>query len=201
MKKKLIILFFVFLFALSMHAKIKFGVRGGYDISKMELSTNVLDASHRNGNFIGPTMKVDLIAGLDIDLSLLYDAKDVNISNFEGESATISKKSALLQVNLRRGFGFGDTSDVFVFAGPQWDFTLSSRNRSLFDGEGHLRWKDAPMSVNVGIGAMVFGTLELKASYNIACDAVSDVTMKYIVDQIRESPKGSTWNIGLAVYF
>lgn len=200
MKKLLTFLFLLFVCVISAQSKINFGVKAGYDITKMELSSNVLDAHHRNGNYIGPTMKVDLLAGFDIDASLLYDAKDVAICNFQGESANVSKKSAQLQLNLRKGFGFGDLSDIFVFGGPQWEYDLGKRHHDIFE-DGHLRWKEAVLSINVGVGAMIFGTLELKAAYNIACDAMSDVTMKYIVDEIRESPKGSTWQLGISVYF
>lgn len=200
MQKLFTLILCCFAYVITAQAKIKFGVKGGYDISKMELSTNVLDASHRNGNYIGPTMKVDLLAGFDIDLAAIYDAKDLNVHDFEGNSENLSKKSAILQANLRKGFGFGDTSDIFVFAGPQWEFTLGNKNRDIFNG-GHLKWSDAVMSINVGIGAMLFGTLELKAAYNIASDPTSNITMKYIFDEIKESPKGSTWQLGLAIYF
>lgn len=184
----------------SMQAKVKYGVKVGYNISKMELNTNVFDASHRNGFYLGPTMKIDLLAGFDFDMALFYNRIESNVSNFLGDQENVGRSSGAFQINLRKGFGFGDTSDVFIFAGPQWDLNFSKRDWDVFDG-GHLRWSETVMSVNVGIGAMLFGTLEAKVSYNIACDSASDITFRYITDEIRESPKGSTWQLGLAVYF
>ncbi len=184
----------------SMQAKVKYGVKVGYNISKMELNTNVFDASHRNGFYLGPTMKIDLLAGFDFDMALFYNRIESNVINFLGDQENVGRSSGAFQINLRKGFGFGDTSDVFIFAGPQWDLNFSKRDWDVFDG-GHLRWSETVMSVNVGIGAMLFGTLEAKVSYNIACDSASDITFRYITDEIRESPKGSTWQLGLAVYF
>lgn len=186
--------------ALSVQGKLKYGAKMGYNISKMELNSNVFDASHRNGFYLGPTMKVDLLAGFDFDMSALFNRIETNIGNFIGENENVGKSSLAFQINLRKGFGFGDTSDVFVFAGPQWDLNLSKRDHDVFNG-GHLRWSEMVTSINVGLGAMLFGTLEAKVSYNIACNSASDITFRYIMDEIKESPKGSTWQLGLVVYF
>lgn len=193
-------LFLVLSCALSVQGKVKYGAKMGYNISKMELNSNVFDASHRNGFYLGPTVKIDLLAGFDVDMSALFNRIESNVGSFTGENENVGKSSLAFQMNFRKGFGFGDTSDVFVFAGPQWDFNLSKRDHDVFNG-GHLRWNEVVTSVNVGIGAMLFGTLEAKVSYNIACNNTSDITFKYIMDEIRESPKGSTWQMGVVVYF
>lgn len=199
-RKSFILLFCLFACVISSQAKGRFGVKAGYDISKMELSTNVLDASHRNGNYIGATMNAEIFGGFSLDISAIYDAKDLNINDFEGNNETLSKKSGIIQLDFRKGFGFGDASDVFIFAGPQWEFNLGTKEHDVLNG-GHLKWKDGVLSVNVGVGVMLFGTVELRAAYNIASDPTSDITIKYIVDEIKDSPKGSTWQLGIAVYF
>lgn len=198
--RRLIFLFASLLLFISAEAKIRYGVKGGYNISKMELSTNVMNSDHREGYYFGPTLKVDLIAGFDLDVAALYDSHSSNIQDFSGNNETIKKNSLLFQANLRKGFGLGDVLDVFVFGGPQWSKHIGKRNREVLDG-AHLRWADMPMSINVGIGAMLFSNIELKACYNIASDNASDITIKYIIDEIKESPKSNAWQLGIAIYF
>ena len=60
MKKILSLVFMVaaMLYATSANAQIKFGLKGGLDVTNMSLSNDVFDASNRAGFFVGPMVKV-----------------------------------------------------------------------------------------------------------------------------------------------
>ena len=61
-------------------AQIKFGLKGGVNVTDMSLNSNVFDASNRTGFFVGPTIKVQLtLVGLGIDASALYDQREAKI--------------------------------------------------------------------------------------------------------------------------
>ena len=56
----------------SAEAQVKFGIKGGLNVTSMSLDSKVLDAENRAGFFIGPTLKFTLpVVGLGIDASAL----------------------------------------------------------------------------------------------------------------------------------
>ena len=48
------------MFATNANAQIKFGLKGGLDVTNMSLSNDVFDASNKTGFFVGPMVKVML---------------------------------------------------------------------------------------------------------------------------------------------
>ena len=79
MKKVLSIVFLVaaMLFAANANAQIKFGLKGGLNVTSMSFSEEVFDASNKTGFFVGPMVKVTVpIVGLSFDAAALYDQKE-----------------------------------------------------------------------------------------------------------------------------
>lgn len=183
-------------------AKVKFGIRGGANITKMSFDSKLLDKSNRTGFFIGPTLKIGLPLGFDIDASALYNQieanSDLNVTgeDFDEKFPNLKRKAIAVPLNLRKGFGFGDKFDLFIFAGPQFDFNI---NGDISYNDVNWKWKDSAVSVNVGLGFMLLNHLEVKANYNIPCSTVGE----FKISDIAETEKGktNTWQIGLAYYF
>ena len=75
--KKLITMAFtalLMLYAATAQAQIKFGVKGGLNVTRMSFDRAVFDESNQAGFYFGPTMKVGLpITGISIIGALLYD--------------------------------------------------------------------------------------------------------------------------------
>ena len=194
----------------SAEAQIKFGIKGGLNVTSMSLDSKVLDAENRAGFFIGPTVKFTLpVVGLGIDASALYDQSEAKAkakadgadveSNFKTQAVNIP-------INVRYGFGLGSTASLYLFAGPQFGFNVGDKNQSIFKDMGEWRLKSSTFSVNVGVGAMLLSHLQLSANYNIACGKTGDMTVsKALGDTAQEllSKNGRTnaWQIGLAYYF
>ena len=62
------------LFAAPANAQVKFGLKGGLNVTDMHLSSEVFDKSNQAGWYIGPTVKISLpVTGLGVDVSALYD--------------------------------------------------------------------------------------------------------------------------------
>ena len=62
--------------ALQAQAQVKFGVKGGLNITTMKFSCHVLDKSNSEGYYIGPTMKFALpVIGIGVDASALFSAQ------------------------------------------------------------------------------------------------------------------------------
>ena len=194
----------------SAEAQVKFGIKGGLNVTSMSLDSKVLDAENRAGFFIGPTLKFTLpVVGLGIDASALYDQREAK-AKAEVEGAEVESnfktQSVNIPINVRYGFGLGSTASIFLFAGPQFGFNVGDKNQSIFMYMGEWRLKSSTFSVNVGVGAMLLSHLQLSANYNIACGKTGDMTVSKALGETGQnlfSKNGRTnaWQIGLAYYF
>lgn len=209
MKKVLTAILLVLLIAPA-EAKIKFGVRGGYNATHMSFDKHVLESENKAGFFIGPTVKMGLPIGFALDASALYNQAEVSTtvdseSGATAESLSLKRKTFALPINLRKGFGFGENLDVFIFAGPQFDFNLSKDIKDLKGDVKDWRWSDSMFSINVGVGAMLLKHIEIRAHYNIPCGDTGSFEWKekgsYESAYDGYKAKTGIWQIGAAIYF
>ncbi|MDD6112302.1 MAG: outer membrane beta-barrel protein, partial [Prevotella sp.] len=102
-------------------AQVKFGVKGGLNVTKMSVSSDVYSADNNNGFFIGPTVKFTLpIVGLGIDAAALYDERKgtLYIEDMVGKKSNDVKfKSINVPVNLRWNIGLGSLAGIYLAAG------------------------------------------------------------------------------------
>lgn len=194
----------------SAQAQVKFGLKGGLNVTNMSLNSEVFDADNQTGFFIGPTVKFTLpIVGLGIDASALYDQRDAKITvedNGASVESKIKNQSINIPINLRYGVGLGSTVSVYLFAGPQFGFNVGDKNQSLFKDMGEWRLKSSTFSVNVGLGAMLLSHLQISANYNIACGKTGETTVSSALGELAQSAakkngRANAWQIGLAYYF
>ncbi|WP_308229510.1 porin family protein [uncultured Prevotella sp.] len=194
----------------SAQAQVKFGLKGGLNVTNMSLNSEVFNADNQTGFFIGPTVKFTLpIVGLGIDASALYDQRDAKITvedNGASVESKIKNQSINIPINLRYGVGLGSTASVYLFAGPQFGFNVGDKNQSIFKDMGEWRLKSSTFSVNVGLGAMLLSHLQISANYNIACGKTGETTVSSALGELAQSAakkrgRANAWQIGLAYYF
>lgn len=201
----LIVLVAATYFAVPANAQLKFGIKGGLNITDMSLSKDVFETSNRTGFFIGPTIKFTLpIVGLGIDASALYDQREGEL-NVAGDDNTIvstrlKQKSINIPINLRYDIGLGSLAAVYLAAGPQFGFNVGDKNQSLYEDVVNWRLNSSNFSVNVGAGIMLLSHLQIGANYNIVCGKTGEIT---ILDGAKSVLRGrsNTWQISAAYYF
>ena len=203
MKKILSLVFMVaaMMYATSANAQIKFGLKGGLNVTSMSFSEDVFDASNKTGFFVGPMVKVTIpIVGLSFDAAALYDQKEAKVSA-ENVETTMTQKSLNIPVNVRYGFGLSSLANVFVFAGPQWGINVGDKNFK-WDKSGCYSLKKSNFSVNVGLGVTLMSHLQLSANYNIACGKTADATWTDVSNNIiKGNSKNNSWQIALGYWF
>ena len=190
-------------------AQVKLGVKGGLNVSKMSVSSDVLDADNRAGWFIGPTLKLTVpIVGLSFDVSALYDQKSTKVSDDNNGSKTIKQQAIDIPVNVRYGVGLGDAANIFFFAGPQFAFNVGDKEfkwNSTSSYENTFQLKKSTLSVNVGAGVSLLSHLQLTANYNIACGKTGDATVWNTVEKTSEAVvkngRTNSWQVGVAYFF
>ena len=201
MKKFLSLLFVVaaLMIATPSAAQVRFGLKGGLNISDMSLSKEVLESSNRLGFFVGPTLKVTLpLTGLSADISALYNQSESKL-----DDETITRKYIDVPLNARFGFGIGSLG-IFAYAGPQVSFNVGDEEFNWTSTESYdntFQLKKSLFSVNVGAGITV-SSLQLTANYNIAIGKTGDLSLGETVNNvICTKARANNWQIGLAYFF
>ena len=183
-------------------AQIKFGVKGGLNLTSMKFDNSLVDKSNQSGFFIGPTIKFTLpVVGLGIDAAALYDQRSSKI-----DDETIKQQSIQVPINLRYGIGLGSTASIYFFAGPQFGFAVGNKGevnaKAIANEVKEWRLKDSNLSANAGVGLMLMNHLQVSANYNFAlgktgdCD-VLDATGKIISGET----KANAWQLSVAYFF
>ena len=183
MKKVLSIVFLVaaMLFAANANAQIKFGLKGGLNVTNMTFTKDIFDASNKTGFFIGPMVKVSLPLGFSVDAAALYDQKSADVKYEYTEAmyvdkttdgslqspfgdvvcqkssgvAKVKQQSINVPVNLRYAVGLGSMANMFFFAGPQWGFNIGHKNydTSFSNGqEGHNFFSFKNSNFSINVG-------------------------------------------------
>ncbi len=186
-------------FAVPAQAQVKFGLKGGLNLTNLS-ADGINDAfSNKAGFYIGPTVKLTLpVVGLSVDGSALYDQRNAKI---KGTDETIKSQTIQIPINVRYGVGLSSVVNVFAFAGPQFGFNIGDKSKILSEMAG---WslKSSNISGNVGIGATVFSKLQITANYNFQLSKTGEVEYTNPDGTIGTGKmKFNSWQLGLGYYF
>jgi len=182
---------------------IKFGVKGGLNITKVTFSKDIVSSDNKTGFFVGPSLKLSLPMGFGADIAALYDERSADItgvsSNVGATSSTastetIKQKSIQIPVNFRYNIGLGSTAAVYLALGPQFGFPVADK---VYDTKvGEYRLKDANLSINFGAGLSLMNHLEIGLTYNLAAGKSGEFKNWNDVDT-----HNNAWQISAAYYF
>ena len=186
-------------FATPSQAQVKFGLKGGLNLTSISTDNVLGGTSNKAGFFIGPTVKISLpVTGLSVDGSALYDQRTAKIKNAD---ANVKLQTIQIPINIRYGIGLSSAVNLFAFAGPQFGFNIGDKSRDLNES-GIWKLKSSNISGNIGIGATVFSKLQITANYNFQLSKSSEV--EYEPDggpKQYGKAKFNTWQLGLGYFF
>ena len=175
------------LLAVPAQAQLRFGLKGGVDMSK--ISTKMGDDA--TGFFVGPMMEVTLpVVGLGIDVAALYSQSGVKFK----QQDTDKLKSIEVPVNLKWTVGLGSAFGVFAAVGPQFGFNLDNGVDAV------LQSKKCAVSVNLGVGIKLLRHFQLGANYNIGTSKIVTDKLDTAGNVIPNFRKNS-WQVSLAYMF
>jgi hypothetical protein len=185
-------------------AQVKFGVKGGLNLTNMKFDNSIIDKSNQTGFFIGPTLNFTLpVIGLGIDASALYDQRSAKI---EGSDDKLKQQSIQIPINLRYGFGLGNTASFYIFAGPQFGFNIGDKTTNLLNNALEWRLKDSNLSANFGVGLMLLNHLQVSANYNVALGTTGETnvissTWSTASNIVTGKTKANAWQLSVAYFF
>lgn len=177
------------LLAVPAQAQVKFGLKGGLDVSKLDNKVG----DNTTGFFVGPMVDVTLpIIGLGIDVAALYSQSGLDVNNENSEKL----KSIEIPVNLKWTLGLGSTLGVYVAAGPQFGFSINDGWKQLME-ESNKSF----VSVNVGAGLKLLRHLQVGVNYNIGASKLGDMIVKSADGDLHSSIRKNSWQVSLAYMF
>ena len=204
MKKVFVVMLMAMAFAMPSNAQIKFGLTAGINLDNVSGTSDLKGAiESRTGFFVGPTVKFTLpIVGLGLDASAVYDHREAKGKDVD---QTIKAESIQIPINVRYGFGLGETAQIFFFAGPQFGFNIGSNNTLQEQANSATtEWTltSSNFSANVGVGAMLLSHLQAKLNYNFALGKTGEIetTVNGVKNTIGGA-KANSWQISLAYFF
>lgn len=141
--------------AVPAQAQLTFGVKGGLNLSKLDVSYSSLSevSDNTTGFFIGPMAEFTLpVVGLGVDGALMYSQRGKD--DFKQQGIEIP-------LNLKYTIGLGSTLGVYVAAGPDFFFNFKDVDLTGVDK------KDAQVGLNLGAGVKLLGHLQAGITYQI----------------------------------
>lgn len=180
-------------------AQVKFGVKGGINLTEMKFSKDVAADSNKNGFFIGPSAKFTLpLVGIGVDAGLLYDQRDAEIGD-----KTVSQRSIVIPINFRYSIGLGSLASIYAAAGPQFGYNIGSKTFN-FDELSQYSLSNSNFSINLGAGVSLLNHLEVGLTYNIACGKTGEANYRNTIEsayQQLSKGRANAWQVSAAYYF
>ena len=189
-------------------AQVKFGVKGGWNLSSLKLNDDMFTSDNKNGFFIGPMMKVSLpLTGLGFDISALYNQREAKmryandvIGGDLSLRTTIKQKTIDVPVNLRYSIGLASMANVYFFGGPQWSINVGDENFK-WDYVSSYSLKKNTLSFNIGAGLTFLQHIQASVNYNIEASKSGKMEIERLDDGDWVKGRNHTWQVSLGYWF
>lgn len=186
--------------AIPAQAQLKFGVKGGLNLSQVSFSKADFKGDNNTGFFIGPMAEFTLpIIGLGVDAAALYSQTKIQTEGILDDS---SMKSMEVPVNLKWSFGLGSMLGAYLAAGPQFGFHLGNKQVDYY------KFKKSTTSFNVGAGVKLLRHLQVGINYNFALSHTGVLEVPPYLDFHNPNDerrdydlKNNAWQISAAYIF
>lgn len=190
------------------NAQLRFGLKGGFDVSSNRINKDILNTNNRLGFQVGGTLELMApIVGWGGELSVLYGQqkgdKDIDLKK-EGASEKyhLSDYNYLrIPLNLKKKFSIVGLFGVFIQAGPYAEFKLSGGDfKEKGDAVKQYKSKSYGMGINAGAGVELLKHLEIGMYYRKSLtDNYGDD--KPSVGDYLWKKKPDNWSVNLTYFF
>ena len=159
---------------------IKFGVKGGVNLSKLDIDGGYEgNKDNATGFFIGPMAEITLpIVGLGVDGAVMFSQRGTGEFKEQGFE---------VPVNLKYTIGLGSMMGGYLAAGPDFFFNLKDS-----DLEG-VKEKKTQVALNLGAGLKLLSKFQVGITYQIPMGESFEIA--------NADLKNKTWQVSLAYIF
>lgn len=198
MKKNvgLVIVALLALLAIPANAQLKFGVKGGVNISSVHFSSDVLNADNVTGFQVGPMIETSLpLVGVGLDAAVMYSQRGMKTKT--GVSTTSMRTDFIdIPVNLKWKFGLPIVKP-YLAVGPYIGFRVGGDKVWDVPGSviGQLEAKNFSAGLNFGAGVELVSHLQVGFNYGLG------LTDNFSASKVDLKAKNRGWSITAAILF
>lgn len=189
----------VMFMALPAKAQIKFGIKGGLNISSVHFNSDILKADNVTGFQVGPMIETTLpLVGVGLDAAILYSQKGLEANT--GLSKTSMKTDYIdVPVNLKWKFGLPIVK-VYLAAGPYVGFRVGGDKFWEVPGsvKSQIKTKSFSAGLNFGAGVELIKHLQVGINYGLG---LTDNYSLETVDLSKSVGKNRGWSVTAAILF
>lgn len=185
------------LITVSAHAQIRFGVKGGVNISKVHFNEDLIKGSNVTGFHIGPMVEVMTpYTGLGMDVAILYSQKGMEY-NGPVKSESFNADYLDIPLNLKWKFGLPIVKG-YINAGPYFAFRIAGDK--VWEVPSTVRTDVKAKNFNTGlnIGAGVEVIKHLQVGFNYGFDLTGSFEAEF---GNGGEGRNRTWSLVAAILF
>lgn len=179
-------------------AQIKFGVKGGVNVSRASFSKDVLAVDNLTGFNVGPMIEFQLpIVGIGMDAAILYSQRGFKDGD---EDKTVKTSYMDIPLNLKWKIGI-PLVKFYAAAGPYISFKVAGEKFWDIPGSvtGQLKAKSFGAGLNFGAGVELLSHLQVGFNYGLGL--TNDYETFGLKDIADGNGKSRGWSINAAILF
>lgn len=175
MKKCLVfaVIIMAWMIVIPTKAQVRFGVKGGVNVTKISCNEGVMHASNRAGFFIGPMAEVKIpLLGLGADCALLYSQRTGTETSLILDNATcrgggymqeppLTQSGIEIPVHLKKSFGLGSLLGIYLAAGPDFFFNFKDLKHAFVNSNA------AQVAIDLGAGVNLLKHFQVGVNYQM----------------------------------
>lgn len=192
-------------------AQIKFGAKGGVNLPNVTINDDPQAGrviNNRVGFFVGPTALIDLpVKNFALDAAILFDQRGAEIMSPHEIGGghpyytTTTQRQMTIPLNARYNLTSGEKARLFIFAGPQLSINVGKKENKI--DTGVFVFDKSALSINAGIGLLLFQHLQLSANYNAVCKKNAEIWNATNVSWANPLNRSrfNAWQFSIGYYF
>ena len=191
----LVLIILMAFIAVPAKSQLKFGVKGGLNISSVHLNSDILKADNVTGFQIGPMIETTIpLIGVGLDAAILYSQKGMDVKSETGTSTNVKTDYIDVPVNLKWKFGLPIIKG-YLAAGPYIGFRVGGDKFWEIPGSvvGQVKAKNFSAGLNFGAGVELISHLQVGINYGL--------TDNYSAEKSDLNAKNRGWSVTAAILF
>ena len=193
----LVLIILMAFIAVPAKSQLKFGVKGGLNISSVHLNSDILKADNVTGFQIGPMIETTIpLIGVGLDAAILYSQKGMDVKSETGTSTNVKTDYIDVPVNLKWKFGLPIIKG-YLAAGPYIGFRVGGDKFWEIPGSvvGQVKAKNFSAGLNFGAGVELISHLQVGINYGLV------LTDNYSAEKYDLNAKNRGWSVTAAILF
>ena len=193
----LVLIILMAFIAVPVKSQLKFGVKGGLNISSVHLNSDILKADNVTGFQIGPMIETTIpLIGVGLDAAILYSQKGMDVKSETGTSTNVKTDYIDVPVNLKWKFGLPIIKG-YLAAGPYIGFRVGGDKFWEIPGSvvGQVKAKNFSAGLNFGAGVELISHLQVGINYGLG------LTDNYSAEKYDLNAKNRGGSVTAAILF